>query len=185
MLLQDRLLLLLLLILLSLLLLLLSLSLLLLLLLFLSLLHTDFRYCSLYISGLLFLSFGNNKFPQISSTCRRILADCSNTVFFNSTILVSIPISFSLFGNAFGVVPSAPIITGITLTFFFQSFSIPLLLALEYLFLFFFSNPGIEWDSEIYIIIIIVIIIIIIVIVIIIIIIISHLPQLLMLKLVM
>ena len=69
------------------------------------------------ISGVIFLSFDNNKFLQISSTFLRILAECSNTVFCNSTILVFIPISFSLFGNLDGVVPSAPTITGITFTF--------------------------------------------------------------------
>ena len=62
----------------------------------------------------MFLSSGNNKLTQIPSTCLRILADCSNTVFCNSTILVGIPISFSLFGNAFGAVPSAPIIVSIS-----------------------------------------------------------------------
>ena len=91
----------------------------------LSLLHTDFKYCSLYISGLLFLSLGNKKFPPISSTCHRTLADWSNTDFCNTTILEAIQISVSLFGNAFGVVPSPPNITGIVLTFLFHIFLIP------------------------------------------------------------
>jgi len=76
----------------------------------------------LSISGVIFLSFDNNKFLQISSTFLRILAECNNTVFCNSTILVFIPISFSRFRNLDGVVPSAPIITGITFTFLFHSF---------------------------------------------------------------
>ena len=76
----------------------------------------------LSISRVIFLSFDNNKFLQISSTFLRILAECNNTVFCNSAILVSIPISFSLFGNLDGAVPSAPTITGITFTFLFHSF---------------------------------------------------------------
>ena len=64
----------------------------------------------LFISGVIFLSFDNNKFLHISSTFFRILAECNNTVLCNPTILVVIPISFSRFGNLFGVVPSAPTI---------------------------------------------------------------------------
>ena len=80
----------------------------------------------LSISGVIFLSFVNNKFLQISNTFLRILAECNKTVFCNSTILVFIPISFSQFGNLDGVVPSAPIITGITFTFFSTASSVPL-----------------------------------------------------------
>ena len=69
-----------------------------------------------------FLSFDSNKFLRISSTFMRILAECNNTVFCNSTILVFIPISFSRFGNLDGVVPSTPILTGTTFTFLFHSF---------------------------------------------------------------
>ena len=79
----------------------------------------------LFISGVIFLSFDNNKFLQILSTFLRILVECNNTVLCNSTIWVVIPISFSRFGNLFGVVPSAPTITGITFTFLFHSSSVP------------------------------------------------------------
>ena len=76
----------------------------------------------LSINGVIFLNFDKNKFLQISSTSLRILVGCNSTVVCNSTILVFIPISFSRFGNLDGVVPSAPIITGITFKFIFNSF---------------------------------------------------------------
>ena len=73
----------------------------------------------LFISGVIFLSLDNSKFLKISSTFLRILAEWNNTVL---CILVVIPISFSRSGNLFGVVPSAPTITGITFIFLFHSF---------------------------------------------------------------
>ena len=69
-----------------------------------------------------FLRFGDNKSPQISRTFLRILAEYKITLFCNSTIFVSIPMSSNLFLNSFGVVPKAPIMIGITFTRVFQIF---------------------------------------------------------------
>ena len=76
----------------------------------------------LSIGGDIFLSFDNNKLLQISSTFLRILAECNNTVFCNSTILVFIPISFSRFVNLDGVLPSASMITCMIFTLLFHNF---------------------------------------------------------------
>ena len=78
----------------------------------------------LSINGVIFLNF-DNMFLQNSSTSLRILVECNSTVICNSTVLVFIPISFSHFGNLDGAVPSAPIITGITFTFFSTASSVP------------------------------------------------------------
>ena len=45
---------------------------------------------------------------------------CRRTVFYNSFIRVSIPISFNQFVSFMSVVPRAPIASGITLTFMFH-----------------------------------------------------------------
>ena len=68
------------------------------------------------------LRLGDSKSPQNSRTFLRILAEFRMTVFCSSTILVSIPISLSLFRRSLGVVPRAPITIGMIRTLMFHNF---------------------------------------------------------------
>ena len=82
---------------------------------------------TLNVSGNMFSGFGINKISQISRTFLRILAEGKMTVFCNSVTRISIPMSSNLFFSFFGVVPSAPIIIGMTVTLMPQSFFLLLL----------------------------------------------------------
>ena len=72
------------------------------------------------------LRFGDNKSPQTSRTFLRILAEQRMALFCKSTIRVSIPMSFNLFGSSLGVVPRAPTTTGMIFTCVFHSLFISL-----------------------------------------------------------
>ena len=73
-----------------------------------------------FIQWLFLLDMGDNKSPQFSRTFLRILADCSITVFYISSKLVSIPSSFALFLMSFGGVSNAPMTMGTTFTLISQ-----------------------------------------------------------------
>ena len=67
-------------------------------------------------------SSSDSKSPQVSRTLLSVLADLKNTVI--KIVSAHPPISYSSspFPKAFWIVPSAPITTGITVTFVFHSF---------------------------------------------------------------
>ena len=83
-------------------------------------------------------SLRDNKSPQVSRTLLSILADLNNVVIWRILARPSISNSFSSFTKPLGIVPSAPITIGITVTLMFHSFFGSLVRS-KYLCLFLFS----------------------------------------------
>ena len=78
--------------------------------------------CFLPTGMLYFLRYSISKTPHTSITFRRILLVCIKTIFYNSVILVSIPMVFNLFSSSLAGVPRAPTTNGTTITFIFHTF---------------------------------------------------------------
>ena len=140
------------------------------LLLLLLLLHSFWEFFMLALAGGLSLEFD---WQQVSGTLLSILADLNNAIVRMVSTCPLISKSFNHFTNPLGIVPSAPIIYGITVTFMFHKFfSSQTRSTYSSLFLLYFSfTDGIIITIIVIIIVIIIIVIIIIVIIIVIIII--------------
>ena len=65
-------------------------------------------------------SLSDSKFPQVSRTLLSILAELNNAVVYMVSNCALIYKYFIPFTNPLGIVPSAPITIGITVTFMFQ-----------------------------------------------------------------
>ena len=68
------------------------------------------------------LSLSDSKSPQVSKTFLSILAALNNAVIWMVSTCPFISQTSSAFTNPWGIVPSAPITIGITVTFMFHSF---------------------------------------------------------------